>query len=205
MPRWRQRKFSWMKEKMLRILALALAMACLMAFAALAEAPEMAEGADSDWYMDILADESVLAEYPYHAFVDINDNGVPVLIISTTEDSIIGPEDKGQVFLYSEGAPKQVLEVGGTGGDAFYCNFDEHTLTHYSRFSGEDHIVVYHVNGDALEPSIQADAYAQYHAADGKNTDPVYLLDGEAVDEAAFREISDMYALDNAVFYEPMA
>ena len=73
-----------MKEKLLSILALALAMVCLTAVAALAEEPEMAEGADSDWYMDILADESVLAEYPYHAFVDINGNGVPVLLISTT-------------------------------------------------------------------------------------------------------------------------
>lgn len=65
-------------------------------------------------------------------------------------------------------------------------------------------VTVYHVNGDALEPAIQADAYAQHHAADGKNADPVYLLDGEEVDEAAYREVTDMYALDNAVYYEPM-
>ena len=52
----------------------------------------MAEGADSDWYMDILADANMIAEYPYHAFVDINGNGVPVLLISTTQNSFITAE-----------------------------------------------------------------------------------------------------------------
>ena len=196
-----------MKEKLFKILALALAMACLMA-AALAEAateePAMAEGADSDWYMDILADESVLAEYPYHAFLDVNGNGVPVLIISTTEDKFIGAEDKAIVYLYSEGAPKQVMEVGGAGGDVFYCNLDEHALAHYSRLSGEEHIAVYHVNGDALEPVVQADYYAAHHAPDADNAEALYYLDGEAVEEAAYQEVSDLYALDNAVYYEPM-
>lgn len=192
-----------MKEKMLKILALVLAMACLAAAAALAEA-DMAEGADSDWYMDILADESVLAEYPYHAFVDINGNGVPVLIISTTEDKFIGAEDKGVVYVYSEGAPKDVLEVGGAGGDILYCNLDEHALAHYSRLSGEEHIAVYHVNGDALEPVVQADYYAAHHAPDADNAEALYYLDGEAVEEAAYQEVSDLYALDNAVYYEPM-
>ena len=192
-----------MKEKMLKILALVLAMACLAAAAALAEAG-MAEGADSDWYMDILADESILAQYPYHAFVDINGNGVPVLIISTTEDKFIGAEDKGVVYVYSEGAPKEVLEIGGGGGDILYCNLDEHALAHYSRLSGEEHIAVCHVNGDALEPVILADYYAAHHAPDVDNDEALYFLDGEAVDEAAYREVSDLYALDNAVYYEPM-
>ena len=193
-----------MKEKLLRILALALAMVCLTAVAALAEEPEMAEGADSDWYMDILADESVLAEYPYHAFLDVNGNGVPVLIISTTEDKFIGAEDKGIVYLYSEGAPKSVLEVGGGGGDVFYCNLDERTLALSSRISGEEHISVYRVNGDALELAIKADSYEAHHYPDQDSDVPVYLVDGEAVEEAAYREVSDLYALDNAVYYEPM-
>ena len=193
-----------MKEKMLKILALVLAMACLAAATALAEEAVMAEGADSDWYMDILADESVLAMYPYHAFVDINGNGVPVLIISTTEDKFIGAEDKGVVYLYSEGAPKQVLELGGGGGDILYCNLDEHALAHYSRLSGEEHIAVYHVNGDALEPVIQMDYYAAHHAPDADNEEALYYLDGETVEEAAYREVSDLYALDNAVYYEAM-
>lgn len=192
-----------MKEKMLKILALVLAMACFAAAAALAEAG-MAEGADSDWYMDILADESILAEYPYHAFVDINGNGVPVLIVSTTEDKFIGAEDKGIVYLYSEGAPKAVLEVGGGGGDILYCNLDEHALAHYSRLSGEEHIAVCHVNGDALEPVIVADCYAAHHAPDVDNDEALYYLDGEAVDEAAYQEVADLYALDNAVYYEAM-
>lgn len=197
-----------MKKELLKILALALAVACLGAVAALAEAgaeePAMAEGADSDWYMDVLADESILAEYPYHAFVDVNGNGVPVLIITTTEDKFIGIDDKGVVLLYSDGAPKDVLEVGGGGGDVFYCNFDECTLTRYSRLSGEEHLSVYHVNGDALELAIQADSYDAHHAPGEDNAEAVYFLNGESADEAAYREVSNLYALDNAVYYEPM-
>ena len=75
-----------MKKILTLTLAILFALAAMTA--SLAEA-EMAEGADSDWYMDILADWYMLADFPYHALVDINDNGVPVLLISTTGDSFI--------------------------------------------------------------------------------------------------------------------
>ena len=196
-----------MKEKMLKILALVLAMACLAAAAALAEAGAeeavMAEGADSDWYMDILADESVLAEYPYHAFVDINGNGVPVLLISTTEDKFIGDEDKAIVYLYDQGEPKQVMAVGEAGGEVFYANMDEHTLTHYSRLSGEAHIEVYHAVDGALELVTTADTYQPGHGPNGGD-EVVYLQDGEPITEEACKELWGLYATDNAIFYEPM-
>ena len=191
------------REKLKRALVLMLALICATAAtAAMAEA--MTEGADSDWYMDVLADEAVIAEYSYHAFVDVNGDGVPVLIISTTQDKFIGIEDKGLVFLCSDGAAKQALEVGGSGGDVFYCNPDERALARYSRISGEEHISVYHVNGDALELAIQADRYDAHHAPDVDNDEVVCLLDGEVVDEAAYTAVSELYALDNAVFYGPM-
>lgn len=188
--------------KKLLIMMLAVLFILATATASLAET-EMAEGADSDWYMDILADESVLAEYPYHAFVDINGNGVPVLLISTTEDKFIGDEDKAIVYLYDQGAPKQVMAVGEAGGEVFYANMDEHTLTHYSRLSGEAHIEVYHAVDGALELVTTADTYQPGHGPNGGD-EVVYLQDGEPITEEACNELWGLYATDNAIFYEPM-
>ena len=189
--------------KKLLILALALLMAMTAASASLAE-PEMAEGADSDWYMEILADEAMIAQYPYHAFVDINDNGVPVLLISTTQESFIGDEDKGIVYLYDQGAPKQVLEVGGEGGEIFYANLDEHTLTHFSRLSGEAHIEVYRAADGALELVTKVDTYQPHHSPDIDNEQVLCYQDGQEITEEAADALMGRYATDNAITYVPM-
>ncbi len=189
--------------KKLLIVALALLLAMTACSAALAER-EMAEGADSDWYMNILADEAVIAEYPYHAFVDINDNGVPVLLISTTQESFIGAEDKGVVYLYSAGEPKEVLTVGGEGGEVFYANLDEHTLTHFSRLSGESHIAVYHAVDGALELVTKVDIYQPHHSPDIDNDQVLCYQDGQEITEEAADALMGLYATDNAITYEPM-
>lgn len=193
-----------MKEKMMKALAIVLALLCMTAASA-ALAETMAEGADSDWYMNVLADENVIAEYPYHAFIDLNGNGVPVLIISTTQESFIGDEDRAVVYLYCEGEPKQVMEVGGAAGDVFYCNLDEHTLTHYYRFSGEAHIEIYHAVDGALELVTTVDSYGPGHGPDGSNEETVYMQDGAPITEEEANELWGVYATDNAVYYEPMA
>ena len=184
---------------------LTLALAVLFAMAAmtasLAEAG-MAEGADSDWYMDILADGAVTAEYPYHAFVDVNGDGVPVLLISTTQDSFITAEDKAIVYLYDNGAPKQVMEAGGGGGDIFYANTDEHTLTHFSRLSGESHIEVYHAVNGALELVTKLDTYQPNHGPNGDNAEPLCYQDDAEITQEAADELIALYATDNAITYE---
>ena len=163
----------------------------------------LAEGADSDWYMKILTDEAVTTAYPYRAFVDINGNGVPVLVLSTTQDSFISAEDRAVVYVYDQGAPKKVLEVGGQGGDTLYANLDAHTLTHYYRFSGEEHIEVYRVENGALALVTKVDCYQPHHAPDADNAEPVYLQDGAAITEEAAHELCALYATDNAISYEP--
>ena len=155
--------------------------------------------------VNILADEAMLEKYPYHAFVDINGNGVPVLLISTTQESFIGDEDSCVVYLYDKGAPKQVMEVGVGGGDVFFCNLDMRTLTHYSRLSGEEHIEIYHPMNGALELVTKADFYSPGHGlADGSN-EAVYLQDGEPITEAEADLLRGDYATDNAITYAPMA
>ena len=190
---------------MKKILALVLAMLFALAAttASLAEAV-MAEGADSDWYMDVLADEAVIAEYPYHAFVDINDNGVPVLLICTTQESFVGAEDKGIVYLYDQGAPKQVMTFGGEGGDIFYANMDEHTLTHFSRLSGESHIEVYRAVDGALELVTKVDTYQPNHGPNGDNAQALCYQDDQEITEEAADALMATYATDNAISYEPM-
>jgi len=189
--------------KKLLILVLAMLIAMMAMTAAVAEAG-MAEGADSDWYMDVLADKAVTAEYPYHAFVDINGDGVPVLLVSTTREAFITAEDKAVVYLYDNGTAKPVLEAGGAGGDIFYANPEAHTLTHFSRLSGEGHFEVYRAANGALEPITKLDTYQPFHGPDGDNAEAICLQDGQAITEEAADELINLYATDNAITYEPM-
>ena len=153
--------------------------------------------------MDILADEAVIAEYPYHAFVDINGNGVPVLFMSTTEDKFVSMEDKAAIYLYDSGEPKKVLEDGGQAGDVFYAATEGKTLTHYYRLSGEEHIEVYKAENGALELVTKADSYQPNHGPAG-DSEPHYYPDEEITEESA-TELWGAYATDSVVFYEPMA
>ena len=184
-------------KKMIALILIALM--SLAGVTALAEG-QMAEGANSDWYMAVLADEALISEYPYHAFVDVNGNGVPVLIVSTTEDSFITDEDHAIVYLYDHGAPKQVMEAGGQGGEIFYANLDEHTLTHFSRLSGEGHYEVFSVADSALELLTKIDYYAANHGPIASDK-TLYYQDGEEITENAANELINLYAGDNAVTY----
>jgi hypothetical protein len=92
-----------MKKVLTLIIALLFALTALTASQA---ETKMAEGADSDWYMNVLADPELSRQFPYHAFADVNGDGVPVLIVSTTESAFIGAEDQARVYVYSDGEPK---------------------------------------------------------------------------------------------------
>ena len=165
----------------------------------------MAEGADSDWYMNVLADPQLSGQFPYHAFADVNGNGVPVLIVSTTESAFIGAEDQARVYVYAGGEPKQVMELGQAGGEKLYCNPDSHTLTHYSRLSGEGHLEVYSVKDGALELVTTVDNYAPNHGPNGDNAEAIYLQDGKAITEAEFEALFCQYAGDDEeITYEKL-
>jgi hypothetical protein len=165
----------------------------------------MAEGADSDWYMNVLADPQLSGQFPYHAFADVNGNGVPVLIVSTTESAFIGAEDQARVYVYAGGEPKQVMELGQAGGEKLYCNPDSHTLTHYSRLSGEGHLEVYSVKDGALELVTTVDNYAPNHGPNGDNAEAIYLQDGKAITEAEFEALYGQYAGDDEeITYEKL-
>ena len=190
-----------MKKILTLILAMLFAMTAMSA--AVAEAG-MAEGADSDWYMDVLADRAVVAEYPYRAFVDVNGDGVPVLLVSTTREAFITAEDKAVVYLYDKGAAKPVMEAGGAGGDIFYANLDERTLTHFSRLSGEGHYEVYRVAEGALELVTKLDTYQPFHGPEGDNAEARYFQDDQAITGEAADALIGLYATDNAITYAPV-
>jgi|GEM_PF-1431502 len=167
---------------------------------------EMAEGADSDWYMEILDDPEIAGEFPYHCFADVNGDGVPVLIVSSTEEAFIGAEDHANVYLYRDGGAELVLSVGGAGGDKFFCNAGSHTLTHYSRLSGEEHIEVCEVKDGALTPIMKVDRYAPNHGpAENAEADTFFRDDAEISAEEG-EALFAQYADDGeAVCYEPLS
>ena len=190
------------KEMLTKVLAMLLAMLCTLTLATAALAETAAEGADGDWTMEILADEGVVAEYPYHARIDLNGDGAPVLIISTTAEDFITDEDSAVVYLCADGEPKAVLEVGGGGGDRFFADLDAHILTHYSRLSGEAHIEVYRVENGALKLVTRADYYAPHHDPEQDSEESLWFQDGEAIPEAEGQALFDLYAGDDAISYE---
>ena len=171
--------------------------ATLLALALTVTTLALAEGADSDWYMAVLDDSGITAQCPYHAFVDVNGDGVPVLIVSTTESAFISAEDQARVYVYADGEPKQVMERGRGGGEKLYCNPDSHTLTHFSRLSGEGHLEVYSVKDGALELVTTVDNYSPHHSPEEDNAEAIYLQDGKAITEEAFDALYGQYAGDD--------
>ena len=163
----------------------------------------MAEGADSDWYMAVLTDPDIAAEYPYHCFADINGNGVPVLVVSTTEDAFFGEEDQGCVYLYDAGEPRLVMTVGGNAGEKLFGNADTHTLTYYSRMSGEEHIEVYAVEEGALALITRADRYQPGHGPAESGAEELFLQDDAEISRDEGEALFAEYAADeDALTYE---
>ena len=152
----------WIAVLLAALLALS-AFACAETAEEASEDADMAEGADSDWYMAVLTDPEITGDYPYHSFVDVNGDGVPVLIVSSTESAFLGEEDHGLMYVYKDGEPELALTFGGTSGEKIYCNADTHTLTHYARMAGEEHIQVYEAKDGALTLITQVDRYEPNH------------------------------------------
>lgn len=162
-----------------------------------------AEGADTDWYMNVLDDAGLMKDYSCRAFVDINQDGVPLLFITTTPDSFIGFEDRGQLYAYADGDAKLLMKFGEMGGDVFYCDEEDHTLTWYSRLSGEEHISVYRLADGELELVTTIDRYDPHHSPDGDNAQPVCYRDAEEITEEEADALFTQYADEkNIVTYE---
>ncbi len=124
------------------------------------EADEKDDG--SDWLREYLSDDSVKEKYPCCRSVDVNRDGVPVLLLSTTEEAFISDQDQACMVVFRDGKAEVVKEIGNAGGDKFYCDTGEHTVTWYSRLSGERHIEVYTVKDGNLEKAASADYYAEH-------------------------------------------
>ncbi len=166
-------------------------------------AVEMAEGADSDWYMKALADKDLTSQYSYCKFIDVNKDGVPVLIMSTTDKAFIGDEDKACLMVYDANEPKVVKEIGGAGGESFYYDDNKNVLTYFSRLSGEGHLEVCEVKNGELNVVKKLDQYAPHHNPDEDNDKEIFRIDGKDVSEKEFNDTWQEYAKENfAVTYE---
>lgn len=178
---------------MKKMAALLVLMLALMSFAI----------AEDGWTGAVLADPEVSGRFPYHCLADVGGDGGSVLIVSTTEDAFIGAEDFARVYLRAEDGPRLALEAGGNGGEVFYVNRERHTLTHFSRFSGEGHIAVYEVGDGALTLVTRVDSYGPFHDPAGDSAEPAYYQDGQAISEEACTGLFAEYAGDaDALRYE---
>ena len=193
------------------IAVLLAAMLALMVFAAAepAEEPEeeteLAEGADSDWYMAILTNPEITGEFPYYCFADVNGDGVPVLIVTTTENAFIGEEDLGCMYVYNAGEPELAMVFGGTSGEKFFCNADTHTLTYYYRMSGEEHILVYEVKDGALALVTVVSRYEPNHGpAENAEADTFFQDEQEIPPEDGEALFARYASEEDALAYEPL-
>ncbi len=160
---------------------------------------------DEEWIKDILDDASIKSNYPYWRLIDINQDGVSEMILSTTEESFISDMDKACLIANVDGEGMILLEIGESAGDTFYYSPDEKALTWYYRSSGEKHIEAYQLKNGELEEIGTADIYDQHHYPQGDNAETVYLLDGKEASEEECTEFWNKYAPeDGAVTYEAL-
>ena len=148
---------------------------------------------ESDWHKRVLNNQATKNQYSFHQLKDINGDNIPELFLSTTEEDFIGEEDKACIMAYVDGDAKTLMEIGGNAGEKFFVNEEQHTLTHYSRGSGESHLEVFTLDGGALTPAGTADYYAAYHDPNEESEEEHCYLDGEKVSRD---DISSYYALN---------
>ena len=87
------------------------------------------------------------------------------------------------MIIYDNGSPKIVKEIGGNAGERFYCSPEEHTVTWFSRMSGEGHFEVYRVADGSLETVTTADFYGPHHYPQKDSADKLCFQDGKEISE----------------------
>ncbi|MBR5047117.1 MAG: hypothetical protein IKX76_02660 [Eubacterium sp.] len=163
------------------------------------------QGEAGGWYDQVLDDPSTKEDYAAYRLIDIDQDGVEELFLSTTEDSFITDLDKACVLHQTGEDIIYLLDIGGAAGDAYYYSEAEKTLTWYYRSSGEEHIEVYLLKNDALEKVGTSDIYEPGHHPEKENKETVYLVNGKEVSEKECTEFWDKYAADDyAVSYDPL-
>lgn len=156
-----------------------------------------------DWYKEVLADEATKKQYSYYKLLDINQDGTEELFLSTTEKYFIGAEDKACLMADENGEVKTLQEIGGAGGEYWIYNQSDATLSYYSRFSGESHIVLYRLEDGALTEISTADYYSPHHYTEEDNEEEIYLLDGKKADKKEAESYWEQYGNEaGAITYE---
>ncbi len=194
-----------MKGKLFTILAGILLLGSLAGCGDRAVSQNAPAGTDKAWYTQVLNDPTVRESYSFYRIIDINPNGSPILFLSSTADSFISNQEKAQLIVFSGGEPETVREIGGSGGEMFYCNAAENTLTYFYRFSGESHIEVYNLKDGTLERITVTDIYSPHHFPEEDNQDVIFLQDGKKISKEESNALWEKYANErDAVTYEPI-
>ena len=119
--------------------------------------------------------------------------GTPELIATRREEIINACQRLYQTMSFKEITLK---EIGEAGGDRFYWNPEEHTITWFHRLSGESHIEVYALKDGELETITTADSYGPHHYPEKDNPDPLFFQDGEEISAGEIEALWDAYAND---------
>ncbi len=166
------------------------------------DAMTASQEAGSDWYQAYLTDPGTKEKYSHYKLVDIDNDGVPELFLSTRDESFITSDDEACLIVLKDGKPEAVSTIGRQAGDIYYVNQSAGTLTHFSRLSGEEHIEVFKLENGALTLEGTADYYAQNHGKNESN-EPLYLLNDKEVTEEEYNAYYEPNTQEsNAVTYD---
>ena len=161
------------------------------------------EGDAGDWYMKVLTDPELIGNYSYYKVIDVNKDGNPELILSTTDQAFIGAEDKACLMINDAGEPKVIKEIGEAGGESFYYDENEKLLTCFSRLSGESHLEICQLKDGELKVDKTVDYYAPHHNPEEDTEETIYRVDGADVSENEYNKVWEQYAKEDfAVTYE---
>ncbi len=158
-----------------------------------AEATTQVEAAAEDWYKTVLEDENTKAQYPFYAHLDVNLDGTDELFLSTTEEGFIGDDQKACVMAFDQGEAKVLQEIGGNAGEYWVYGESDATLAYFSRMAGEGHIVLYKLDGGALQEIGTADHYSPHHYTEKDNAEELYMIDGKEVSQEEGESYFEQY------------
>ena len=173
------------------------------------EAVEAAETeqASPTWYVNAIRNPVNREKYSYYTLMDIDGDGIDELFLSTTEDFFIGAEDRAALIRWDQGREKQLMEIGGQGGEGWYFDAEEMMLSYYSRLSGERHLKIYKMDNGSMKQCGPADIYQPYHEPlTGNNSETVYLLNGIDAKKEEVEDFWQQFAneIDAVTYHEPL-
>ncbi len=187
-----------MKNSTLKKCALILLVAVLALLALTGCAKKDSGKGASEWYTAEI--EANKGDYPYHALLDIDQDGVEELFLSTTEKANVAAEDAARLLAQVDGKTVTLKEIGGVAGETFRYDKAEKVLYYYFRLSGESHFTKYNLENGELKEILVVDRYSPHHGPEDSDNELNYANGDEIwADEA--QELWDQYEAAAEITY----